>query len=79
LSCSWQHVLAAPSGCRPSPFIFTQQQAVNVAIHYNHSHHFFQAAEEDDKLRAMEIARMGETAYMTKVKDTLQTTDAPQW
>jgi len=38
-----------------------------------------QAAEEDDKLRALEIARMGETAYMTKVKETLQKTDAPQW
>mmetsp|Transcript_9890 Transcript_9890/g.26860 ORF Transcript_9890/g.26860 Transcript_9890/m.26860 type:complete len:479 (+) Transcript_9890:2866-4302(+) len=37
------------------------------------------AAEEDDKLRALENARLGETAYMSKVKDTLKTTDAPQW
>lgn len=37
------------------------------------------AAEEDDKLRALELAQMGEKAYMTKVRQALQETDAPQW
>ncbi|KAF5837706.1 hypothetical protein DUNSADRAFT_4016 [Dunaliella salina] len=43
------------------------------------AHAHIKAADEDDKLRALENARMGETAYMSKVKDTLKTTDAPQW
>lgn len=38
-----------------------------------------QAAEEDDKLRALEIARMGETAYMGKVTQTLANSNLPLW
>lgn len=37
------------------------------------------AAEEDDKLRALEVAQEAERAYMTQVKDVLEKTDPPKW
>mmetsp|Transcript_13990 Transcript_13990/g.30249 ORF Transcript_13990/g.30249 Transcript_13990/m.30249 type:complete len:484 (+) Transcript_13990:247-1698(+) len=37
------------------------------------------AAEEDEKLRAREIAAMAEAQYMTKVKDVVEQTDPPKW
>jgi len=37
------------------------------------------AAEEDEKLRALEVARIQEDTYMTQVKRTLQGSDPPTW
>lgn len=37
------------------------------------------AAEEDEKLRALEIAATAEKAYMGQVRDALQKTDPPKW
>lgn len=37
------------------------------------------AAEEDEKLRALEVAQHAESGYMDKVKESLRTTDPPVW
>jgi len=37
------------------------------------------AAEEDEKLRALELAQTAEKAYMGQVRDALQKTDPPKW
>ncbi len=37
------------------------------------------AAEEDEKLRALEVAKATENAYMARVQNTLATSDPPQW
>jgi hypothetical protein len=38
-----------------------------------------QAAEEDEKLRALEVASEAEKRYMGKVRDALHQTDPPRW
>jgi hypothetical protein len=37
------------------------------------------AAEEDEKLRALEVAKATEKAYMAKVQETVANSNPPQW